>query len=590
MTGMSRFSILYALIRPYRGRLALAVTLTVVFHACSLTPPLALAYLLDKIIIPATHGATHAWVLLPFGVGLLVFIPLWTAFLAMINRVFIAAIGQRLVVDMRTGLYTHVLNLEMRYHAKVGPGPLMNRLMGDVGIVQNMVTGETLGVVGSMVALLMYIGIGFTINWQLACAMLVSVSLCVVSYYKYAQLIRKANLELREIMDHVSGQLQERLAGVRLVKTYCRERDETDAFLASTNRALETGLRSQMLSVSLNTTARLIGGIGSTVVWCGACYFILIGKMTYGGLMIMNTYFWGAMNPAIMLTQVADTIVQAMASLDRIMDVTRRAPEIVEAPHARELPTCLGDLCLDRVHFAYETDTPLFDGLTLHIPAGKMTALVGHTGCGKTTVTSLLMRLWDVQGGRVLIDGQDVRDLTLRSLRRHIGVVPQDAMIFEGSVFDNIAYGLADASQEQVEEAACAAQIHHTIAALPEGYQSWLGKGGVQLSVGQKQRITIARAILRKPAILIMDEATSSLDSESEAEIQQALRTVLHGRTSVVVAHRLSTIVEADQIVAMDKGQVLEIGTHDALMAREDGYYRHLYEELRGKHEREVEA
>jgi subfamily B ATP-binding cassette protein MsbA len=587
---MSRFSILYALIRPYRGRLATAIALTVLFHACSLTPPLALGYLLDKVVIPASTTTPSQWVLLPFSVGLLVFIPFWNAFLAMINRVFIAAIGQRLVVDMRTTLFTHVLNLEMRYHAKVGPGPLMNRLMGDVGIVQNMVTGETLGIVGSIVALLLYIGIGYTINWQLATVMVVCVSLCAVSYYRYAQLIRKANLELREIMDHVSGQLQERLAGVRLVKTYCRERDETDAFLASTNRALDTGLRSQMLSVSLNTTARLIGGIGSTVVWCGSCYFILKGQMTYGGLQIMNTYFWGAMNPAIMLTQVADTIVQAMASLDRIMDVRRREPEIVESPDARELPACVGDLCLDRVHFAYEADTPLFEGLTLHIPAGKMTALVGHTGCGKTTVTSLLMRLWDVQGGRVLVDGQDVRDITLRSLRRHIGVVPQDAMIFEGTVFDNIAYGLSDATQAQVEEAARAAQIHDTIAALSDGYASWLGKGGVQLSVGQKQRITIARAILRKPAILIMDEATSSLDSESEAEIQAALRTVLHNRTSVVVAHRLSTIVEADQIVAMDKGKVIEIGTHDALMAREDGYYRRLYEELKGKHAGEVTA
>jgi ABC-type multidrug transport system fused ATPase/permease subunit len=213
-----------------------------------------------------------------------------------------------------------------------------------------------------------------------------------------------------------------------------------------------------------------------------------------------------------------------------------------------------------------------------------MTALVGHTGCGKTTVTSLLMRLWDVQGGQVLLDGHDVRELTLRNLHAHMGVVTQESIIFEETIRDNIAYGMPDATLEQVEEAAQAAQIHDVIMKLPDGYQSHMGKGGVQLSVGQKQRITIARAILRKPAILIMDEATSALDTESEMAMQEALRVILHGRTSVVVAHRLSTIVEADQIVAMDHGKIMEIGTHTELMAIEGGFYRRLYEELKGQH------
>ena len=573
----------------------MAVLLTIIFHASTLAPPLALGFLIDRVVTPAMAGQAALWRLLPVAVGLFVFIPLWNAVLATINRIFIAAIGQRIVVDMRTNLYAHVLALDMRFHAKTGSGPLMNRLMGDVGVVQNLVTGETLSIIASVVALFLYIGIAFTLKWQQATVMVIAIGLVAMSYAKYARLIRSANLELREIMDDVSGQLQERLAGVRLVKTYCRERDETQAFLVSTDRALQTGLRSQMLSVSLNTTARLIGGLGSTFNWCLSTYFIIIhavttfgAPMSYGFLLVLDTYFWGAMNPAINLTVVGDSIMQAMASLDRILDVTRRQPEIRENRNAVDLPEAVGDLKLEHVHFCYETGTPLFQGLSLHMPAGKMTALVGHTGCGKTTVTSLLMRLWDVQSGRVTIDGYDVRELTLRSLRRHIGVVPQDATIFEGTVYENIAYSLPEATPEQVEEAARAAQIHDVIMHLPDGYQSLLGKGGVQLSVGQKQRITIARAILRKPAILIMDEATSSLDSESEAAIQQALKIVLRGRTSVVVAHRLSTIVEADQIVVMDDGKVMEIGTHDELMARDEGYYRHLYEELRGQHAPEV--
>jgi subfamily B ATP-binding cassette protein MsbA len=409
--------------------------------------------------------------------------------------------------------------------------------------------------------------------------------LCAANYYKYSQLIRRANLQLRDVMDEISGQLQERLAGVRLVKTYCRERDETSSFLASNDRAQQFGMRTQMLNVSLGTNARLIGGIGSTAVYCGAVWFILKGRLNYGDLQALDTYFWQAMNPAINLTLVAGTIVQAFTSLDRILDVMRQQPEIREAKDAYDLKEVQGDLWLRDVDFAYESATPLFQHFTLHLPAGKMTALVGHTGCGKTTVTSLIMRLWDVQGGQVLLDGHDVRELTLRNLHAHLGVVPQECIIFEETIRDNIAYGMPDATQEQIEEAAEAAQIHDVIMKLPDGYQSHLGKGGVQLSVGQKQRITIARAILRKPAILIMDEATSALDTESEMAMQQALRTILHGRTSVVVAHRLSTIVEADQIVAMDDGKIVEIGTHEQLMAIEGGFYRRLYDDLKGQHD-----
>jgi ABC-type multidrug transport system fused ATPase/permease subunit len=306
--------------------------------------------------------------------------------------------------------------------------------------------------------------------------------------------------------------------------------------------------------------------------------------MTYGALVALNTYVWMSIEPAITLTQVAGQVAAAQASLDRILHLRHERPDVVEAPGAEELPDDItGDLKLEHVDFAYEKDKPLFRDFSLHLPAGKMTALVGHTGCGKTTVTSLLMRLWDVQGGAVTIDGHDVRGIALRSLRRQTGVVPQEPVVFEGTVMSNIAYAMPEATEAQVEAAARAAQIHDVIADLPKGYHTWLGKEGAKLSVGQKQRIAIARAILMKPAVLILDEATSSLDTESELALQHAMRAVLKGRTSVVVAHRLSTIIEADQIVVMHNGQVLEIGAHDDLMLKEGGAYRKLYEEMRGK-------
>ena len=577
ITGQYRYRFLYDIARPYRGRLLLAVVLTMVFTAGTLAPPMAMRYLIDHVVQPG-----H-WQLLLTAVALITFLPITNVLVAMANRLVIGALGQRIVADLRTGFYRHVLSLTMHFHSEMGAGPIMSRLMTDVGVVQNLVTGETLGIVSSVVALFFAAGMAFTLNWKLALVMMCMVSLYAINYYKFAQRIRNANLELREIMDLVTGRLQERLAGVRLVKTYCRERDETDEFLASTDRALQYGMRGAMLSVSLSSTARMIGGLGSTVIYCCAAYAVLKGEMTYGSLYALDNYVWLAINPAVNLTMVAGTVTQAFVSLDRILEVLQQQSNLREKPGAYDLPAVRGDLRLEGVGFGY-AEKPLLRDFSLHLPAGKMTALVGHTGCGKTTVTSLLLRLWDVQEGCVTLDGHDVRDLTIRTLRHHLGVVPQEPVVFEGTVFENIAYAQPDATLAEVEEAARAAQMHAQICALPDGYQTWLGKDGAKFSVGEKQRIAIARAILRKPAVLILDEATSALDSESEAALQQAMRTVLHGRTSVVVAHRLSTIVEADQIVALSRGRIVEIGTHDELVAREGGYYRRLYEELKGQH------
>lgn len=581
---MSRYRLLADLIRPYRGRLLAAIVLTMVVAAFSLTPPLAMRYLIDNVITP------NHWSLLAVAVTFVAILPFWIAVLEMLNRLLITAIGQRLIVDMRTALYRHVLGLSLRFHGQTGAGKIMSRMMTDVQLVQGFITNETIGMVASIVRLFFCVGFVAYFNWRLSLVLGVMLVLYSLNYLKFANRIRSSNLELRELMDQVTGRLQERLAGVRLVKTYCRERDETADFLNSTDRALQYGLRSQMLSISLNTAARLIGGIGSTLIYCWAATLVLHGTMSYGTMQAIDNYLWLAVWPAVSITIAAAQVTQAMVSLERIAEISNQFPEVRERPLAIDLPEAQGEIRLQDITFAYEPDKPIFQGMNLHLPAGKMTALVGHTGCGKTTVTSLVMRLWDVQDGAVTLDGHDIRDLTLRTLRGHMGVVPQEPVVFEGTVYDNIAYGLPDATQEQVEEAARAAQIHDAAMALPDGYRTWLGKEGSKLSVGEKQRIAIARAILRKPAVLILDEATSSLDSESEAAIQQALRVVLHGRTSVVVAHRLSTIVEADQIVAMDNGRVLEIGTHEELMQIENGYYRRLYEELKGQHSDEVTA
>jgi len=581
---MNRFRFLWTFIRPIRWSFFGAIILTLVAVIIGNLPPLALRFYIDNSLTPVSEGASDiSSTMVVLGIIFLCFTPLLASAIGNTHRYIISTIAQRLVVDIRSSFYSHVLRLDLDYHNKVGPGILMNRLMGDVNIVQNMITGEALSIFASLVGLIFAIVCSFMINPIIASLMLVSLVCCSFSYYYYTGRIRSANIELRDQMDDMSGKLQEKIAGVRLVKNYGRANAETENFLASNVKVQEFGLRSQILSVSLNTYVRLFSGIGSSVCAALSIYFVLKGYMTFGDFQALNLFFWFALNPAINLTVVINAIIQAFTSIDRIIDVMGRPINILDKKNAINLQSSEGHLTLRNVNFSYNPNQKLFEDFDLDIPAGKMTALVGHTGCGKTTITALLMRLYDVQGGTVALDGTDIRDLRQNSLRKFIAAVPQESVIFDGTVRENIAYGKTDATMEEVIDAAKAAQIHDAIMKLSDGYNTDIGSTGSQLSVGQKQRIAIARSIVLKPSVIIMDEATSSLDSESELAVQKALSIILKNRTSVVVAHRLSTITSADQIVALDKGKIIEIGTHEELMRIENGYYRNLYDELSGK-------
>jgi ATP-binding cassette subfamily B protein len=328
-----------------------------------------------------------------------------------------------------------------------------------------------------------------------------------------------------------------------------------------------------------------IAGFGSAAVTILGLFRVLEGTLQYGDVFAVNQFVWMALNPAIRITNMAGQLTETFVSVRRVLEVLDEVPSVSPNLDEPAIKAGEGRVEFDKVDFAYVPSAPLYRGLSLTVPAGSTVALVGHTGCGKTTLTTLLMRHWDIQGGEIRIDGQNIAKVNLRSLRRQFGVVLQDPVVFDGTLFENIAYGEPDADEQAVLEAAQAAELGSLLERLPDGLLTEVGTHGIKLSVGEKQRISIARAIVRDPLILIMDEATSSLDSESEALIQRALERVLTGRTSFVVAHRLSTIVGADAIVVMDSGRIVEKGRHEELMQIENGSYRKLYEELRGQAE-----
>jgi ABC-type multidrug transport system fused ATPase/permease subunit len=567
---MNYLPYIFKTLKPHKKRLLVALVAMFGIMLVDLGSPLVVAVLIDVIV---AHGRYDLLAPLMIFFALL---PFAASFFTFLNGYTMTLLGQRVIFDIRLDLYQHVQQLHCRYMHKTTTGKLMERLRGDVLQLQNLLTNQGLGLLVQVLTGLVMIGVMFFLSVKLTLVVFAGITLYAVNYTWLVPRIRKVQRRYRRKLERLSGLAQERISGTIVVKSFGRERSETRNFVKKNFAAERVFHRFRMFSVTYSTLAQLTTwGTYGAVILLGTLLAIR-GEVTYGMVTAFLAFAMRLLRPAAMLSELSSQIQQGKVALDRIFDLMNGESDVIDQPG--EIPGRLrGKVSFENVDFQYEPDKPVLQQLQLDVKPGQTVALVGQTGCGKSTIINLLYRYYDVGSGRLLIDGRDVRQYDTRWYRRNLAMVPQEPIILDTTIAENIAYGKPSASDEQIANAARLAELGDVIDRLDKGLQTRLGERGITLSVGEKQRLCIARAILADPKILILDEATSSLDSHSEAMIQLAMKRVMARRTCFVVAHRLSTIVNADLIVVLDNGRVLEMGNHMQLMGIPDGRYRHLY-------------
>ncbi len=571
-----RTETLWRFIRPFRKHLAGLLLLTAVLSALGMLPPLITRLIIDRVL---TQGARH--LLMPLGIAVLV-VPTLAACIGFFQHNWIAYVGQKFVLQIRAAVYDHFLRLSLGYFHSNSSGKLVGRLMEDSAAVQSMVTATSVQILSDLITALASVLITFAINWRLALLLLGIVGVFVLNYRLNVIRLRRTHRLYRRSQDRLAGGISNRLGGALTVKSYGAEAREQEMFSRQSDEAALLFEEAILANNDFHMNTTLLQGLSHALIFFAGCGLVLQGTATYGDVVAFTAYAMQLLWPAVRFSMVAQQFQNVAVSVDRLFEILEEAPRIFSKPGVVPGPRVAGRVDFTHVSFSYVHDVLVLQDFDLHVAPGSLVALVGPTGCGKTTVLSLLLRFYDVQEGSIRIDGRDVRDYDVGSLRRQFGIVLQESLLFNVTVAENIRYARPDATQDEIENAARLAEIHDEVMMMPSGYDTLLGARGVEISTGQKQRISIARAILADPPILIMDEATSALDSDSERKIQIALARFLQGRTAFVVAHRLSTIRDADMIILLDRGRVVESGDHDALMARKHGRYRRLYEQHAG--------
>jgi len=567
---MNHSTFIWQILKPHRKRMIAAMLCLMIVTLVGIAPPMILAILVDHVI---GLGQYH-W--LPILMLMMLAVPWLDGIFRIAGNHLVSLLGQRLAMDVRLELYRKVHKLSCSYLNNTTTGALMERLRGDVDQVQNLMTQQVLNLLAQLVCAVAALVIISVLSVKLAVMIFVAIALYVANYKWFVRRIRCVQKRYRRKMDLLSGHAQERLAGSIIVKAYGNERIESRRFARSNFFAERVFHRFRLYNIFYGLTSSAIAWSTYLMVLLTGTWLAIHGEMTYGHVLAVTAYTWWLLNPAIQLAELSNQIQQVKVAMDRIFALMNADADPVEQRGLR--PSELrGEIVFKNVCFAYEADNPVLRHVNLDVRPGQTVAFVGHTGCGKSTIVNLLYRFYEAKSGQILVDGHDISSLETRWYRRRLAMVPQDPIVFDTTIAANVAYGRSRADDQQIERALRTVELGDLIYRAPTGIHTPLGERGMKLSVGEKQRLCIARAILADPAVLILDEATSSLDSQSESLIQLALKRVMVNRTCFVVAHRLSTIVNADQIVVMDQGRIIELGNHNQLMRKQDGHYRHLF-------------
>ena len=575
------------LLRPYRGSLAIILAAMIVQSAMTLAAPWPLKIILDNVVVGRrldswmarllepllTHGhRVHLAMLAALAV---VCIAIFNALASYIANYFTESVGQWVANDLRMRTYHHLQYLSLRYYDTHQSGVLLSTITADVLTIQNFASSATLGIVVDMITILGMLVIMFFLNWDFTLIAVAVTPLLLLLASRFKKAVKKSTHEVRKQQSNIVAVVQQDLESIRVVTAFGRQELEQETLQAVSNATVVAALKARQVKALLSPIVSIIVAfcIGF-VLWRGSL-LILAGWMTAGELTVFLSYLGSFFKPVKDLASMNNSIAQTAVAVERIRTILDADAILPEKPEAREQPI-RGEIVFDHVAFAYDESCPVLRDVSFTVKPGQMIGVVGPTGGGKSTIMSLIPRFYDPGAGKVLVDGIDVRDYRLQSLRNQIGYVLQETVLFRGSVRDNIAYGRVGATDEEIGEAAKLANADEFISRMPNGYQTFVGDRGDTLSGGQRQRIGIARAIIRNNPILILDEPTAALDTESERLVIEALERLMKGRTVLTIAHRLSTIRDADKIIVLKGGVVAEQGTHDQLLAL-GGTYAELY-------------
>lgn len=568
--GLRNLRALGRYVRPHRARLLLAIVAMFGVLGCTLALPLLMKTAIDSAIIP---GDTRLLVLLT---AIVLAIGLVGIGLARVETYFTGWVGERVLNDLRVDLFRHMQRLSLGYFERQRTGVLISRLTNDVEALQQLVTDGLTSTVRNVLTLVVAGAILLVLDFRLAIATVVVFPVMAILTFVFRSQSARAYGQMRSRLALVTAALQEDLNGIRVIQAYRREQASREQIAELNQSYRDANHRTVTSSGWYFPTVEFLAAVATCIVFGYGGYLYVDGAIEIGVLVAFIGYLASFFDPVQQLSQVYNTFLAGSAALDKILAVMADEPTLVDAPDAEPLPAIAGAVRFEHVRFGYDPERPVIDGLDLDVRAGQTVALVGHTGAGKSTIIKLLARFYDPQAGRILIDGRDVRTATIASLRSQIAIVPQEGFLFNGTIHENIAFGRPAATRAEVERAAREVGADRFIGRLPDGYDERVQERGGRLSIGQRQLIAFARALLVDPRLLILDEATSSVDIQTEAHIEEALQRLLAGRTAFVVAHRLSTIRNADLIVVLEHGRVVEAGSHDELLARA-GRYRALY-------------